>query len=551
MLQFLTDYFHKKTHFFESFSLFFVSLFIFFMSMKITPGITPDSILKYLPMSDYIFQNGFLNFLFKGSYETTVMPPLYELVSAFFMITGFDSIHSAGIVSNISFALLPIPLYYLSKQIGGMKFAALSVLLCFVIKPFWDIGTAIMTDMLFIFLIFSSICFFSRFLKYAKTNDLLLSSLLLVLANWTRWLGISLLFTYVVILVIRYYQTRTNKRELLLFCVISFPLISLLFIRNHLLVGELYIIEKIPFSLVNIIINFGMAIITIVWDFIAFNPLNNFNQLLMNYYYTNYVNILPLDYLELFNSFNIAFPQFISLILGLLLIISLILILFFRFFDAINTFFKDFLAINLTLKLLLLFMFFYLGALLYTEGTTRLSLIDSRYLLPIYPIIIIGTIKGITLILNSTSHYRKISKVIILTCAIFFIIWQSMSTISYVSNVYSGRDFSDPKQMEGPAFQWMLENANDSSIYVINDRLRAFLWEKKLQISLIPMPNRDHPIQNYLNNLTSGTYLVITPVIGTKGPYRMVELERFLFNSTKYSLVFKDEQDWIFKVIAC
>jgi len=126
-----------------------------------------------------------------------------------------------------------------------------------------------------------------------------------------------------------------------------------------------------------------------------------------------------------------------------------------------------------------------------------------------------------------------------------------MSTISYVSNVYSGRDFSDPKQMEGPAFQWMLENANDSSIYVINDRLRAFLWEKKLQISLIPMPNRDHPIQNYLNNLTSGTYLVITPVIGTKGPYRMVELERFLFNSTKYSLVFKDEQDWIFKVIAC
>lgn len=537
----------KKTIFAEYSFLAFAFFLILIVGLQITPGISPDPILKYLPISEKIYHEGFLWFLLNDSYETTVIPPLYEFITAFVMITGFDVIHSSRLVSLITFGLFPIPLYYISKQMYGAKFAMISVILCCVMKPFWDSGTALMTDMLFLFLVFTSIGFFSHYLKTNNISPLVFSGFFLVLANWTRWLGASLLLAYMMIFFLRIIQKKTTFREILPFFLVSVPLIGILYIRNLVLVGEVYLSEKIPFSPINILINCGMIIITIVWDFIAVSPIKNFNQILMEQYFAHYIHILPLDYLKLFES--VPLSHYLPFLFGLILIIGILAIVFFRLINPLYKVISGVVKDTQIILLLFVFSLFYLGMFLFTEGTSRLTLMDSRYILPIYPILIMGCFLGTIYLINNTQQFRSVSRMVFYLCIFLFILWHSIATITYLSHVQSGRDFSDPQLMEGPAFQWMSQHGDNSSSFVINDGLRAYFWEQKIQSPLIQMPNRNYPIENYLDNLTSGSYLVITPVIGTKGPYRMIELEPFLRNSSRYSLVLSEEQDRIFKVI--
>ena len=63
------------------------------------------------------------------------------------------------------------------------------------------------------------------------------------------------------------------------------------------------------------------------------------------------------------------------------------------------------------------------------------------------------------------------------------------------------------------------------------------------------MPNRNYPPGNFLINLSSGTYIVITPVIGTKGHYRWVELKPYLCDRNRYDILLNETDEKIFRVI--
>ena len=525
-----------------------VSLIIFLTGLQITPGITPDSVLKYLPISENIYHYGISWFLFNDSYETTIIPPLYEFCTAFLMISGIDAVYATGLVSLISFTILPFPLYYLGKEIGGNILGFLTVILCCIMKPFWENGTSSMTEMLFLVLVIVSICFFVRYISRYSRIDLVLSTVFLVLANWTRWLGITLFLTYFFILIIIWIQKKVHRSHISNFLLISIPFISFLYLRNLFLVGELYASERISFSIPNLVINVGMTGLNIIWDFIGFNPLKTANQTFMDLYFHVLSDSLPLDYLTLFESVHLNTNQFISLFLTLFLIILILVMVFLRIRRAVFSYVKYLLIDKKWILLFTLFITFYLGMYLYTESSTKLSLMDSRYLVPIYPLLIITGLKGLLVLNRVDPPVQRICNILLIILIIGFIIWQSSMTALFLFHIQQGRGFSDPTQMEGPAYQWMKSTMNQSGNIIINDGLRGYFWEKSLNRSIGKMPVRDFPINTYLMEQPAGTYLVITPVIGTKGPYRWSELQQFLMNSSRYSLVLDQKEDRIFLI---
>ena len=190
-----------------------------------------------------------------------------------------------------------------------------------------------------------------------------------------------------------------------------------------------------------------------------------------------------------------------------------------------------------------------MGILFYTETTTSLSLIDSRYLSPLYPLFIISGCKILLSVKNRHESGFRYGNSLITLMIVSFLIWQVSATSVVLTEYGNGRGLSDPATMKGPAYQWLQDNWNHEDDIIINDGLRVQIWKKSFFSNIKPLPNRNYPPGNFLINLSSGTYIVITPVIGTKGPYRWVELKPYLCDRNRYDILLNETDEKIFRVL--
>lgn len=529
--------------------LILISISILIIGSAIEPGVTPDSLIKYFPVSENIFYSGLNWYFFNGSYETTVVPPLFEVLTASIMLFGLDVIHASGAVSLISFAILPFPLFFLGKIIGGRIMGYSTVLICCSLKMLWDCGTSAMSEMLFILLLFSSMFFFIRYITNFYRSDLIISSLLLICTNWTRWIGIILLFTYLSVLLIQILQKKEKTINAILFLIISLPPILLLYVRNFLLGAEIYSIDKMPFSITNLIINIGMICANLIWDFLGIIPLKTFNQFLMEIYFSYLTNKYSIDYLSLFSSLQLIHFNSIALICTFILVILFFIIIIIDQWDRCKSVSKSIYTVFIWVQLFIIFIIYYLLVLLYTESTTKLSLIDSRYLTPLYPFFILIGVKLFFIWEKKTIVLKTIRGLLTIFLVISIVIMQLSSTIIFLSNYQHGRGFSDPDLMEGPAYQWLITHWDHESPIIINDGLRTSFLNNIFLNHVEKMPLRGSSIQEFLDHQSSGTYIVITPVIETKGPYRWNELELIMNSSPKIQLLLNKDDDMIFRVL--
>lgn len=525
-----------------------ITVVIFSIGINIETGLTPDSVIKYLPVSENIFHEGLHWFIFNNSYETTVVPPLYEFFTVFFMIFGLDVNQSSGLVSLISLSLLTFPIFYIGKNIGGKYLGYISVLLCCSMKTMWDNGTSAMSEMLFIFLTYASILFFIQYINNNRRSDIVLSSFFLVLANWTRWIGIFLLITYLSYLLIQLYFKNDKLINLILFSVISIPPVMLLYLRNILIGSEIYSIGKTSFSFSELFINLGMFFFNVLWDFFPISPLMYFNEFLMEIYFTYFFNVLSIYDLAILIPFKLNFYYLLITACAIIIVISIMALIFYNYSKKIKIIISSFHDKKWPLLFVLIFTF-YMGILFYTETTTSLSLIDSRYLSPLYPLFIISSCKILLSVKNRHESGFRYGNSFITLIIVSFLIWQVSVTSVFLTEYGNGRGFSDPATMKGPAYQWLQDNWNHEDDIIINDGLRVQIWKKSFFSNIKPLPNRNYPPGNFLINLSSGTYIVITPVIGTKGPYRWVELKPYLCDRNRYDILLNETDEKIFRVL--
>ena len=165
-----------------------------------------------------------------------------------------------------------------------------------------------------------------------------------------------------------------------------------------------------------------------------------------------------------------------------------------------------------------------------------------------YPLFIFLFIKILFKSLNWSKDDNQLNKYLIIIILASFFVIQASASLLFLNEYSYGRGFSDPKVTEGSAYHWLINNwSNNDEIY-INDGLQVNYWQKSFFPYIFGLPNRNYPIKNFLYDLKKGTYIVIVPVIQTKGPYRWIELEPILKDINKFDILLNDKEEKIFRV---
>jgi len=372
------------------------SLIIFIIGLQITPGLEPDSI-RYIAVAEKIITHGPLYPLSihndpLESWATSVIPPLFEYFISGFLLLGFEKLTAGGMVSLLFLALLPFPLFYLAKEVGNSTIGYLSVLFFFSMASTWYIGTWIYTETTFIFFSVSALFFCIKYLKYHHTEYLILCTFFGTLSCLTRWIGIILVLSIFAVLFytsIRY--EHSSKTLLCSYLIISLLPVSVLLLKNFFIFqGDIYPSyygSNSSFLNTFIIIPLFFLVKDFVFPLLYIFPhLTTYGSQISRHIYFNK------EAGARFISFNFDFFDGFYLVFY-----SVILILFVLSMYCIFKFLTNFQLIkkklldkkNLFILPIIIYTIFYLLGLILLKSVSHFSDIDTRYLIPIYPLLII------------------------------------------------------------------------------------------------------------------------------------------------------------------
>jgi len=182
---------------------------------------------------------GVATFDFNGS-PLVEMPPLYPtLLGAIGCVLGLDPLVSARIAGALLFGMM----IYLSgmtafRYIGSLPFALYAAALVLLSTPLIYVSVMALSEPLFICLTLLFLCLVKSFLEKADWVSLLLCSASAALASLTRYLGITLILSGILVII---FLTRSDRRtrvyQLLLFTFVSAMPLGLWTLRNYTLSG--------------------------------------------------------------------------------------------------------------------------------------------------------------------------------------------------------------------------------------------------------------------------------------------------------------------------
>jgi hypothetical protein len=201
-------------------------------------GISPDSVY-YISAARNI-SDGFGVTSFDGS-PFILWPPLYPILLAIpAFIFNLDPLVSAPVINAILFGLI---IYFsgllLSRHLfSSVIFALLGVTLILFSIVLLDIATMAWSESLFIFLTLVFLFYLDRFIERKDYASFIIFSTAVALACLTRYIGMSLILTGVIVL---FFFLRGNfkvrLRFIILFAVISVIPIGLWVLRNYQISG--------------------------------------------------------------------------------------------------------------------------------------------------------------------------------------------------------------------------------------------------------------------------------------------------------------------------
>ena len=238
----------------DRFTLLPAVLSIFFMLLLLLrgvtygAGVTPDSVAYISTARNLLAGNGFTQW--NGQIYLDY-PPLFPLLLAFIGIFGPDPADTAGYVNACLFGLTIflssrwLQQYILPPQDPTWRAirtwlliwagAALGLSL-----PLTIVASRVLSEPLFILLTTSSLFAFDTFLHTGKRSSLTLSAIFTALACLTRYLGLAIPATLLLLLLCRRDATPLTKaKDAALYAFISGTPISVWFLRNFLIEGTL------------------------------------------------------------------------------------------------------------------------------------------------------------------------------------------------------------------------------------------------------------------------------------------------------------------------
>jgi hypothetical protein len=307
-------------------------------------GLSPDSIYYLSAARNIAEGNGVTSF---DGNAFILWPPLYPILLAIpFFTLNVDPLTDAHLINAFLHGLI---IYFsgllLSRHLfSNVAFTILGVVVILVSNILLDISTMAWSETLFIFFVLVFLYYIEKFLEKKDWISFVFFSLSAALACLTRYIGMSLIATGVVLLFF-FYREKFNVKlfKVLLFIFLSFVPIGIWLVRNHFISGTLFG-GRNP-SVVSFSHNIGLVYSTMLnWGY--FPPKEHWQR--------------------------VAF-----------LIIFVILTCSFAFFltkgslTRIRTQVKQFIPIGL-------FIIFYLSFLLYSSTTYAFEAINWRYLSPIY-----------------------------------------------------------------------------------------------------------------------------------------------------------------------
>jgi len=200
-------------------------------------GLYLDSTL-YISTARHLLEGeSFVQFTNKDPYIT--YPPLYPLLLATASLFGFDPLNVAGPLNAAIFGLtIFVAGHYLRQRIHSrflILWACLAILLSI---PLTSIAYTAMSEAPFILFVTLSLLHTDYFLHQGKRASLLWAAVFTVLACLTRYIGLALIFTVLLLLLSQRNTARMVKmKHIATYTLISVSPIVLWILRNFLLSG--------------------------------------------------------------------------------------------------------------------------------------------------------------------------------------------------------------------------------------------------------------------------------------------------------------------------
>jgi len=502
-----------------------VSLIIFSIGLQITPGLSPDS-TRYIAVAEKIITNGpwyplTLHTDPLESWATSVIPPLFEYFIAGFLFLGFEKLTAGGMVSLLFLAFLPFPLFYLAKEAGNRTIGYLSVLFFFAMASTWYIGTWVWTETAFIFFSLAALFFCIKFLKLNAPGYLILCAFFSTLSCLTRWIGIVLVLSIGAVLFYRYSTSHQVSKTLLMgYVLLSLSPVSVLLLRNFIVKGTVYPSFGSKGNFFDI---FMYPVSTLVKDFIfplvyIIPELTNVSRIGRHVYYNK-------DAGASFISFNLDFFDGFYAVFLLVIVILFVLAMYCIVKSLKNfPFIKEKLSDEKKIFILpvLVYTIFYLLSLMFLKSVSHFDDLDTRLLIPLYPLLLILFFYFYYEMVPSLPASKKaqIQRYFFLF-VVLFLVTQGISSSALLFQQREGKQFSSEEGKmftTSQSFIFLEKNWNKSDplftnvrVYPMKYYLDSYFNENMYEIkgNFQPVPSDGQSPGNVTEILTSDARIIL------------------------------------------
>jgi len=372
-------------------------------------GVSPDSTV-YLNAADNLLAGKGLTVSLQESAPLTHYPPLYPLLLSALSVFGLSPLAAARILHSLVFGLNILCCGIIGYHANDQAFRPTFILIGLIIfsEIMLCIHTMVWTDALFICLTLGTFILLARFIEKQQMLFLVLSALLAAGAFLTRYPGITVIATAILVLLS---LDKTSLKKKIINCLIlglisGLP-VGIWLLRNLFLAGSTTN-RKIAFHLIY---------------------LAHLNQLIRSVLFV----LLPNHLVEYFKQFRFEGNKIVlcSCLLGMLIIITLTALILFRQRDKIfprlkQHWINDFPGI---LKICLFFIVIYGGFLMVSISLfDYITPLDIRILSPIYVCTVILLVNlGSTICKNNQNGILR--SIIILTGMILMLSYLARTAI--------------------------------------------------------------------------------------------------------------------------
>lgn len=424
-------------------------------------GLSPDS-LYYIDIAENIAQgNGFVwhtASFYSDNLRLTPLSekmPLYPFFISLLIKLGLNSTLSARLVPIIFLTLIPVPMYYLAKEIYGRTIAHASTIYLIFLWAFIYVGSYAWTETTFIFFVLMSILFLYKLL--IPTNEPIIASYKIIGFISGIFIGLAYLTRVVGVLLIP-----------VAFCIIFFLMRPIKCKIKHKM--GLFLLLLAGFLSVT-----GLWLVRIY--FIFGNP----------FYSGGHSSLYQIPTFQIFLSWA-------------------------RFYD--QRLFPLVLFLPYSLKYLLdenerrtflLLASFPVIMILFLSGWTAVYI---RHLIPTFPLLVIIGMKSFFDIVGWMKKRFKVvdmfSKALIVGLMILFILPQVMSDVNYYIEISQ-----QGKDTLYDSADWIKANTNQNDVILSNGDL-LYYYTKRYTVGTAGSP---YPIMNYSSFADAITRLNISYVV--------------------------------------